>query len=118
MMASGIMDSHDGVTAGTPGYQRQQMYQSQDQQYQRPLPSHLDDGASSSSADSSSYNQDFNKPTNFSQSRKTSLFSRLNPRTWTRKMRLFAIFGLVLAVVALVPGEYSPLNFFKGLPRG
>jgi hypothetical protein len=33
-------------------------------------------------------------------------------------MRLFAIIGFVLTVVALVPGNYSPLTVLKRLPQG
>ena len=117
-MPSGIMDSHDGATTGTPGHQRQHMHHDQEQQHQRPLPGHLDDGASSSSPSRSSYSQDFSKPTNLLQFKKTSLLSSLNPRNWTRKMRLFAIIGFVLTVVALVPGNYSPLTVLRRLPQG
>lgn len=112
-MPSGIMASHDGATAGTPGYKSQHTHQVLEQQHQRPLPGHLDDAASSSSGSRSSYSRDFSKPTNISASKQTSLLASLNPRNWTRKMRLFAIIGFVLTVVALVPGNYSPLNILK-----
>lgn len=98
------MDSHDGAAAGTPDHQRQHKHQ--DQYHQRPLPGPMDDGASSSSASRSSYSRDFNKPTIVSDTKKTSLSSSLNPRNWTRKMRIFAIVGFVLTIVALVPGNY------------
>ncbi|KAL2278270.1 hypothetical protein FJTKL_14542 [Diaporthe vaccinii] len=102
-MASGIMGSHDGATTGAPDHQRQHKHQ--DQYHQRPLPGPMDDGASSSSASRSSYSRDFSKPSNPSNSRKTSLLSSLNPKNWSRKMRVFALVGFVLTIVALVPGH-------------
>ncbi|KAG8161302.1 hypothetical protein KVR01_009566 [Diaporthe batatas] len=109
-MPSAVMGPRDGAPAGTPGQQRQYMHQGQDQQHQQPLPPHLDDGGSSSSPSRSSYSQDFGKHPDISQPRKTSLLSSLNPRNWTRKMRLFAIIAFVLAVVALVPAIAVPLT--------
>ncbi|KAG6355654.1 hypothetical protein INS49_003617 [Diaporthe citri] len=114
-MTSGIMGSHDGATAGPPDHQRQHKHEVQHNQ--RPLPGPLDDGASSSSASRSSYSRDFSKPTNPSRANKTSLLSSLNPQNWSRKMRVFAIVGFVLTIVALVPGNYFPLKTLKTSQR-
>lgn len=114
-MLSGIMGSRDGATTGSPEHQSQ--YKHQVQHNQRPLPGPMDDGASSSSGSRSSYSRDFSKPTNPSRANKTSLLSSLNPKNWSRKMRVFAIVGFVLTIVALVPGNYFPLKTLKTSQR-
>ncbi|KAK2614671.1 hypothetical protein N8I77_001477 [Diaporthe amygdali] len=106
-MPSENMDSHEGVTAGLPGQQHRY-------QHQREPSGPLDDAASSSSASSSSYSRDFSKPTVPARPTKASFFSRLNPKNWTRRMRVFAIVSFVLTIVALVPAIAVPLTLQTG----
>lgn len=106
------------AAAGTPDQQRQYMHQGQDQQPQWPLPAHSDDGGSSGSPSRSSYSQDFGKPTNISEPRKTSLLTSLNPRNWTRKMRLLAIIAFILTIAALVPAIAVPLTLRQTGDKG